>query len=244
MVFKMTGVKNLDHLGALVLLSGGQDSTTALAFALEHYDRVETVGFDYGQRNKIELACRIEILSSIKRDFPQWSSKIGNDHMLDLSTFASLSNSALTDHNQEITVGETGLPTTFVPGRNLFFFTYAAVIAYNRNLGTLVGGMCETDFSGYPDCREETLQYLALTLNHGMGTDFELITPLMWKNKAESWALAHELGGDALITLIREQSHTCYNGVREELHDYGYGCGECPACELRAKGYAQWIAKV
>lgn len=244
MVFKMTGVKNLDHRGALVLLSGGQDSTTALAFALEHYDRVETVGFDYGQRNKIELTCRLEILSSIKRDFPQWSSKIGNDHMLDLSTFASLSNSALTDHNQEITVGETGLPTTFVPGRNLFFFTYAAVIAYNRNLGTLVGGMCETDFSGYPDCREETLQYLALTLNHGMGTDFELITPLMWKNKAESWALAHELGGDALITLIREQSHTCYNGVREELHDYGYGCGECPACELRATGYAQWIAKV
>lgn len=240
----MTGVKNLDHRGALVLLSGGQDSTTALAFALEHYDRVETVGFDYGQRNKIELTCRLEILSSIKRDFPQWSSKIGNDHMLDLSTFASLSNSALTDHNQEITVGETGLPTTFVPGRNLFFFTYAAVIAYNRNLGTLVGGMCETDFSGYPDCREETLQYLALTLNHGMGTDFELITPLMWKNKAESWALAHELGGDALITLIREQSHTCYNGVREELHDYGYGCGECPACELRATGYAQWIAKV
>lgn len=240
----MTGVKNLDHRGALVLLSGGQDSTTALAFALEHYDRVETVGFDYGQRNKIELNCRLEILSSIKRDFPQWSSKIGNDHMLDLSTFASLSNSALTDHNQEITVGETGLPTTFVPGRNLFFFTYAAVIAYNRNLGTLVGGMCETDFSGYPDCREETLQYLALTLNHGMGTDFELITPLMWKNKAESWALAHELGGDALITLIREQSHTCYNGVREELHDYGYGCGECPACELRATGYAQWIAKV
>ena len=240
----MTGVKNLDHLGALVLLSGGQDSTTALAFALEHYDRVETVGFDYGQRNKIELNCRLEILSSIKRDFPQWSSKIGNDHMLDLSTFASLSNSALTDHNQEITVGETGLPTTFVPGRNLFFFTYAAVIAYNRNLGTLIGGMCETDFSGYPDCREETLQYLALTLNHGMGTDFELITPLMWKNKAESWALAHELGGDALITLIREQSHTCYYGVRDELHDYGYGCGDCPACELRAKGYAEWIAKV
>ena len=239
----MTGVKNLDHRGALVLLSGGQDSTTALAFALEHYDRVETVGFDYGQRNKIELDCRLDILSSIKRNFPQWSLKIGNDHMLDLSTFASLSNSALTDHNQEITVGETGLPTTFVPGRNLFFFTYAAVIAYNSNLGTLVGGMCETDFSGYPDCREETLQYLALTLNHGMGTDFELVTPLMWKNKAESWALAHELGGDALITLIREQSHTCYNGVRDALHDYGYGCGECPACELRAKGYAEWIAK-
>ncbi len=238
----MTGVKNLDQNQALVLFSGGQDSTTSLAFALEHYNRVETVGFDYGQRNKIELECRQKILSALKQEFPQWSSKLGDDHMLDLSTFASLSHSALTDHSQEITVGETGLPTTFVPGRNLFFFTYAAVIAYNRNLGTLIGGMCETDFSGYPDCREETLQYLALTLNHGMGTNFDLITPLMWKNKAESWALAFELGGDAFISLIREQSHTCYNGVRDELHDYGYGCGECPACQLRAKGFAEWRA--
>lgn len=244
MVFKMTGIKNLDQSRALVLFSGGQDSTTSLAYALENYDIVETVGFDYGQRNRIELDCRIEILKSLKKDFPQWSAKLGNDHVLDLSTFASLSNSALTDHTQEIAVGETGLPTTFVPGRNLFFFTYAGVIAYNRNLGTLVGGMCETDFSGYPDCREETLKYLVLTLNHGMGTDFELITPLMWKSKAESWALAHELGGDALISLIREQSHTCYNGVRDELHDYGFGCGKCPACELRAKGYDEWKAKL
>lgn len=240
----MTGVKNLDLNRALVLFSGGQDSTTSLAFALEKYDYVETVGFDYGQRNKIELDCRLEILSALKQKFPQWASKIGDDHLLDLLTFASLSNSALTDHSQDITVGETGLPTTFVPGRNLFFFTYAAVIAYNRNLGALVGGMCETDFSGYPDCREETLKYLVLTLNHGMGTDFEIDTPLMWKSKAQSWELAHTLGGDALISLIRTSSHTCYNGVREELHDFGYGCQSCPACELRAKGYAEWRAKL
>ena len=236
----MNGVKHLDKSRALVLFSGGQDSTTSLAFALETYDQVETIGFDYGQKNKIELTCRNTILEDITANFAQWGGKLGNDRVLDLSTFSQISHSALTDHNAEIGVGETGLPTTFVPGRNLFFFTYAAVIAYNLNLGTLVGGMCETDFSGYPDCREETLQYLALTLNHGIGTDFEIVTPLMWKSKAESWALAYQLGGEQLISLIVKQTHTCYNGVRDELHDYGYVCGDCPACELRSKGFKKW----
>lgn len=240
----MNGVKHLDHKRALVLFSGGQDSTTSLAYALETYETVETIGFDYGQKNRVELECRKSILKELAQNFPQWRGKLSNDRVLDLSTFSQISESALTDHNQEIEVGETGLPTTFVPGRNLFFFTYAAVIAYNLNLGTLVGGMCETDFSGYPDCREETLQFLALTLNHGMGTDFEIVTPLMWKSKAESWALAHELGGDKLISLIIEQTHTCYNGVRDQLHDFGFGCGVCPACELRSKGFTEWKAQL
>ncbi len=240
----MNGVKHLDHKRALVLFSGGQDSTTSLAYALETYETVETIGFDYGQKNRVELECRKSILKELAQNFPQWRGKLSNDRVLDLSTFSQISESALTDHDKKIEVGETGLPTTFVPGRNLFFFTYAAVIAYNLNLGTLVGGMCETDFSGYPDCREETLQFLALTLNHGMGTDFEIVTPLMWKSKAESWALAHELGGDKLISLIIEQTHTCYNGVRDQLNDFGFGCGVCPACELRSKGFTEWKAQL
>jgi len=240
----MNGVKHLDHNRALVLFSGGQDSTTSLAYALETYETVETIGFDYGQKNRVELECRKSILKDLIAKFPQWREKLGADRVLDLSTFSQISESALTDHDKDIGVDETGLPTTFVPGRNLFFFTYAAVIAYNLNIGTLVGGMCETDFSGYPDCREETLQFLALTLNHGMGTDFEIVTPLMWKSKAESWALAHELGGDELISLIVEQTHTCYNGVRDQLHDFGFGCGVCPACELRSKGFTEWRAQL
>lgn len=236
----MNGVKNLDHKKALVLFSGGQDSTISLAFALSQFDYVETVGFDYGQRNRIELSCRQNVLNQIKAKFPDWACKLGPDRVLDLSTFSSLSESALTDEGSEIGIGETGLPTTFVPGRNLFFFTYAAVIAYNLNLGNLVGGMCETDFSGYPDCRDETLRHLEFTLNHGMGTDYKIITPLMFRDKAESWAYSYELGGEALTTILIEDTHTCYNGVRDKLHDWGYGCDDCPACELRAKGYNIW----
>lgn len=236
----MNSVKFLNPKRALVLFSGGQDSTTALAHALETYDYVETVGFDYGQRNKVELECRLDVLGRIKEAFPHWAGKIGPDRVLDLSTFSKLSNSALTDEVSEIKIGDTGLPTTFVPGRNLFFFTYAAVIAYNNDLGQLVGGMCQTDFSGYPDCRDETLRHLAFTLNHGMDTKLEIDTPLMWKTKAESWAMAEALGGEALITILREATHSCYNGVRTDMHDWGYGCGSCPACQLRAKGYDEW----
>lgn len=233
----MSQIKQLSKRRALVLFSGGQDSTTCLSQALTDYDYVETVGFDYGQRNKIELECRIDVLSSIRDAFPLWDKKLGDDRLLDLSTFSSLSHSALTDETSEITIGETGLPTTFVPGRNLFFFHYAAVIGYNRDLGQLVGGMCQTDFSGYPDCREDTLNLLNDMLNMGMDADFKISTPLMFKTKADSWHMAHLFGGDKLVEIIRTQSHSCYNGVRDALHEWGYGCGDCPACDLRAKGY-------
>ena len=236
----MEVTKKLDPKRALVLFSGGQDSTTCLAYALHNFDYVETVGFDYGQRNIVELECRDRVLSQTSAAFPKWAAKLGPDKVLDLSTFSNLSESALTNKTEEIGIGETGLPTTFVPGRNLFFYSYAAVIAYNKGLGTLIGGMCETDFSGYPDCRDETLRSLEMTLNLGMGTDLKITTPLMWMSKAKSWTFAQELGGDALITIVRETSHSCYEGVRDELHDWGYGCGACPACDLRAKGYYEW----
>ncbi len=236
----MSNVKRLSKSRALVLFSGGQDSTTCLAYALDRFYYVETIGFDYGQRNAIELTCRLKVLNELKQNFPNWATKLGQDRVLDLSTFSSLSSSALTDKTQDITVGETGLPTTFVPGRNLFFFHYAAVIGYNRDLGVLVGGMCETDYAGYPDCRQKTIQHLNRTLNLGMETDFEILTPLMLSSKAQSWQLAYELGDEPLIDIIRQYSHTCYQGVRDELHDWGYGCGACPACDLRRKGYQIW----
>lgn len=236
----MSEIKHLNPDRALVLFSGGQDSTTSLAYALDRFDYVETVGFDYGQRNRVELVCRQKVLDSIRDGFPQWGAKLGGDQLLDLSTFSKLSSSALTDEAQEITIGETGLPTTFVPGRNLFFFHYAAVIGYNRDLGVLVGGMCQTDYSGYPDCRDETLQRLNGLLNIGMAADFEISTPLMFASKAESWQLANELGGAPLVEIIRRDSHSCYKGVRDKLYEWGYGCGDCPACQLRAKGFAGW----
>lgn len=236
----MSSLKTLGSKRALVLFSGGQDSTTCLAYALQNFDYVETVGFDYGQRNIVELECRQDVLSRLSTAFPEWAAKLGPDRVLDLATFSSLSESALTDDTQEIGIGETGLPTTFVPGRNLFFYSYAAVVGYNNSLGALIGGMCETDFSGYPDCRDETLRSLEMTLNLGMGTDLKIITPLMWMSKAQSWTFAHELGGDQMIAILREASHSCYNGVRDKLHDWGYGCSDCPACDLRAKGYFEW----
>lgn len=236
----MAILKHLDQRRALVLFSGGQDSTTALAYALKTFDYVETVGFNYGQRNVVELDCRDLVINNLKEKLPQLGDKLGPDRVLELSTFHGLSNSALTDQTSEITTGETGLPTSFVPGRNLFFFHYAAVIGYNNDFGVLVGGMCQTDFSGYPDCRQETLSQLETVLNLGMETNFKIETPLMDKTKAESWQMAHELGGDQLVEIVRKRSHSCYNGVRSALNAWGYGCGECPACLLRQKGYEEW----
>ena len=228
---------------ALVLFSGGQDSTICLAYALSRFDRVETVGFDYGQRHAVELACRPKILDAIRSSFPNWAVKLGEDHLCDMSVLGEISETAMT-RDTEIQIADSGLPNTFVPGRNLLFLTLAGAIAWRRGLSTLVGGMCETDYSGYPDCRRGTLDAQELTLSRGMDRPYQIDTPLMWLDKAETWELAEELGGQALIDLVVEETHTCYLGDREHRHDWGYGCGTCPACELRAKGYEKWCAKV
>jgi 7-cyano-7-deazaguanine synthase len=225
--------------GALVLFSGGQDSTTCVAWALSRYAKVETIGFDYGQRHAVELTVRPTLLKKLRAMSPQWAQALGEDHMIDLSLISKISDTALTQ-NVEIAMQENGLPNTFVPGRNLLFMTVAATVAYRRGLTVLVGGMCETDFSGYPDCRNDTMQSLEATLNLGMATKFSIETPLMWIDKAATWELARDVGGDALVDLIREDTHTCYLGERGALHDWGYGCGKCPACELRARGYEQF----
>ncbi|RQO34787.1 7-cyano-7-deazaguanine synthase QueC [Herminiimonas sp. KBW02] len=227
--------------GALVLFSGGQDSTTCVAWALKRYARVETIGFDYGQRHAVELEVRPGVLQSLRGINPEWDKKLGEDHMIDLSLISKISDTAMTQ-DVEITMMENGLPNTFVPGRNLLFMTVAATVAYRRGLDVLVGGMCETDFSGYPDCRDDTMKALQVALNLGMATRLKLETPLMWIDKAETWQLAQDLGGNTLVDLIRAGTHTCYLGERGALHDWGYGCGKCPACELRARGYANFIA--
>lgn len=224
---------------ALVLFSAGQDSATALAWALARFERVETVGFAYGQRHAIELTQRPALLQAIRREFPEWGARLGEDTLVDIASFGALADSALTA-DRAIEMQANGLPSTFVPGRNLVFFTYAAALAYRRGLGRLVGGMCETDYSGYPDCRRATLDAMERTLRLGLDYDVTLDAPLMRLTKAQTWALAHELGGDALVDLILEESHTCYQGVRTRRHEWGYGCGVCPACELRAKGWAEW----
>ena len=226
---------------ALVLFSGGQASTTCLAWALERYARVETIAFDYGQRHRVELDCRSEILAALRRDFPAWAARLGEDHMLDLSILGQLSETALTQE-KEIAFAASGLPNTFVPGRNLLFFTFASAIAYRRGIKHLVGGMCETDYSGYPDCRDDTLKALQVTLNLGMEQRFVLDTPLMWIDKAQTFALANDIGGDRLMRIVLEHTHSCYMGDRTHRHDWGYGCGACPACQLRAQGYAKFIA--
>jgi 7-cyano-7-deazaguanine synthase len=225
--------------GALVLFSGGQDSATCLAWALSRYAKVETIGFDYGQRHAIELTVRPTLLQKMRALSPEWAARLGEDHMIDLSLLAQISDTALT-RNVEIAMQENGLPNTFVPGRNLLFMTVAATLAYRRGLDVLVGGMCETDFSGYPDCRDDTMKALQVALNLGMATRLKLETPLMWIDKAATWRLAKDLGGQQLVDLIRAESHTCYLGERGALHDWGYGCGKCPACELRARGYRQF----
>jgi 7-cyano-7-deazaguanine synthase len=227
---------------ALVLFSGGQDSTTCLAWALQRYARVETLGFDYGQRHAIELTVRPNILQAIRTLDSSWAKRLGEDHVLDLSVLGEVSETALT-RDSEITMRADGLPNTFVPGRNLLFLTLAAALAYRRGISVLVGGMCETDYSGYPDCRDETLRALQSALRLGMSTQLTIETPLMWLDKAATWQVADQLGGKALIELIRNETHTCYLGERGQLHDWGYGCGHCPACELRANGYAQYQAQ-
>ncbi len=228
-----------DDRPALLLFSGGQDSATALAWALNRYDRVETVGFDYGQRHAVEMQARLNVRSAFEQRFPQWTTRLGPDHVLDLKGFGSISDSALTT-DRAIEMNASGLPSTFVPGRNLVFFTYAAALADRRGLKDLIGGMCETDFSGYPDCRRDTLDAMQSALNLGMEQDFRIVTPLMALTKAQTWTLSERLGGTALVELILEESHTCYLGERGERHSWGYGCGHCPACELRAKGFAEW----
>ncbi|MDH4744209.1 7-cyano-7-deazaguanine synthase QueC [Sphingomonas sp. CBMAI 2297] len=225
--------------GALVLFSGGQDSATCLAWALDRFERVETVGFDYGQRHSIELECRDSFRRELIAQRPDWADHLGPDHMLDLSVLGQVSETALTS-TAEIKMREDGLPNTFVPGRNLLFFTLAAALAYRRELRHMVGGMCETDYSGYPDCRDDTLKSLQVTLNLGMGNRSVLHTPLMWLDKAATWRLAEELGGSALVELIRTGTHTCYKGDHDALHPWGYGCDNCPACDLRRNGYEQF----
>ncbi len=227
---------------ALVLFSGGQDSTVCLAWALDRYARVETVGFSYGQRHAVELAQRKCVCEEIARLFPTWGARLGPDHALELPEFGRISDTALT-REAEIRVAENRLPTTFVPGRNLVFFTYAAALAYRRDIRTLVGGMCETDYSGYPDCRNETLQTLARALSLGMDTGYAIETPLMYIDKAGTWALAERLGGSALVALIVEETHSCYLGIRSRRHAWGYGCDHCPACDLRKKGWERWQAQ-
>lgn len=226
---------------ALVLFSGGQDSTTCLAWALEQYAHVETIGFDYGQRHLIEMDMRPTVLADVRKISPLWDERLGEDHVIDLGVLGAISDTALTSKT-EITLSENGLPNTFVPGRNLIFMNFAGVIAYRRGLRHIVGGMCETDFSGYPDCRNETMRAMAKAIGLGMDEPFVIDTPLMWLDKAETWALAQNLGGDALVAIIREGTHTCYLGERGKLHDWGYGCGTCPSCELRKNGWISYAA--
>lgn len=230
------------HQRALVLFSGGQDSTTCLAWALSRYAHVETLGFDYGQRHRVELDCRHTVLSRIREGFAPWAARLGEDHVLDLSVLGQLSDTALTD-DRAIAMAADGLPNTFVPGRNLLFFTFAAALAYRRGLTVLVGGMCETDYSGYPDCRDNTLKSLQVSLSLGMDQPLVIETPLMWLDKAQTWAMAEQLGGEAFVNLIRDDTHTCYLGDRSGRHAWGHGCGQCPACALRANGYAQYRAQ-
>ncbi len=224
---------------ALVLFSGGQDSAVCLAWALRRFDRVETIGFDYRQRHSVELQCRTVFLAKLREAFPEWAAKLGDDHLLDLGVLGEVSDTALT-REQEIGFAASGLPSTFVPGRNLVFLTFAGAVAYRRGLGALVGGMCETDFSGYPDCRRDTIDATSQMLSLGLDRATPIETPLMYLDKAQTWALGDQLGGAKLVELIVEETHTCYLGDRTHRHDWGYGCGTCPACELRARGWEKW----
>ncbi|QCI63280.1 7-cyano-7-deazaguanine synthase QueC [Phreatobacter stygius] len=227
--------------GALVLFSGGQDSSTCLAWALERFGTVETLGFDYGQRHRVELECRDALRQGLTDLNAGWAARLGPDHTVNLAALGEISNTALT-RDVAIAMSEGGLPNTFVPGRNLIFLTFAATLAYRRGLKHIVAGMCETDYSGYPDCRDDTIKALQVALNLGMDRRFVLHTPLMWIDKAETWALTARLGGEPLVALIREQSHSCYLGDRSHHHEWGFGCGTCPACQLRAEGYRRFVA--
>ena len=229
------------HTHALVLFSGGQDSATCLAWALERYQHVETIGFDYGQRHAVELQCRSRFLQALRQRYPEWSAKLGEDHHLDMRLLGQISDTALTQ-DKAIAFAQSGLPNTFVPGRNLLFLTFAAALGYRRGLSVLVGGMCETDYSGYPDCRDDTLKALQVALGLGLDTRLVVETPLMWLDKAATWRLAEQLGGPHLVDMILEETHSCYLGDRSQRHAWGYGCGQCPACELRRAGYEAYRA--
>jgi len=239
--FVMSAIQPTSPKSALVLFSGGQDSATCLAWALERYERVETVGFDYGQRHAVEMDARLAVRAGMVNVLLQRANRLGPDHVVDLTGFGAIGETAMTS-DRAIEVDARGLPTTFVPGRNLIFLTAAAALADRRGLDVLVGGMCETDFSGYPDCRRDTINAMSRALSLGLDKPVPIETPLMALTKAETWALAHRIGGQALVALIIEDSHTCYLGDRAHRHAWGYGCGACPACELRAAGYAEWAA--
>jgi 7-cyano-7-deazaguanine synthase len=229
-----------DPRTALVLFSGGQDSTACLAWALARYTRVETVGFDYGQRHRVELECRSTVRHELARAFPDWAARLGDDHVLALPVLAALGDSALTSE-RAIELRADGLPNTFVPGRNLMFVTVAAALAYRRGASVLVGGMCETDYSGYPDCRDNTLKALQVAVSLGLAAPMTIETPLMFLTKSQTWGLTQELGGDALNALIVEHTHTCYLGERGPRHAWGRGCGHCPACDLRRRGHEAYL---
>ncbi|TNE57588.1 MAG: 7-cyano-7-deazaguanine synthase QueC [Alphaproteobacteria bacterium] len=233
----------MQHGQAIVLFSGGQDSAVCLAWALSRFPHVETVGFDYGQRHKVELEVRQRFLKSLKGAFPQWSERLKEDHLLNLGVLSDIGQTALTE-DRAFAMGEDGLPTTFVPGRNLLFLTLAGALSYRRGCRQIVTGVCETDYSGYPDCRDDTIKSLQASMNLGMASNFVLHTPLMWLTKGETWALAEDLGGSVLVDLIVEETHTCYLGDREHKQDWGYGCGTCPACELRAQGWEDYQSSV
>jgi 7-cyano-7-deazaguanine synthase len=230
-----------ESVTALVLFSGGQDSTVCLGWALERFERVETIGFNYGQRHRIELDVRPVIREKIADIKPEWKARLGDDHVLKLDALAAISETALT-RDVEIEIGANGLPTTFVPGRNLIFLAYAGALAYRRGASHLVAGMCETDYSGYPDCRNESVQTMARALALGMDKELLIETPLMRIDKAQTFAMAQKIGGDAFIRLVVDDTHSCYLGDRSHRHDWGYGCGKCPACQLRAQGWEKWIA--
>lgn len=225
---------------ALVLFSGGQDSTTCLAQALSQHARVETIGFDYGQRHRVELDARRTVLAELRRRYPAWDARLGPDHLLDVPVIGQISEGSLT-REMAFALESNGLPNSFVPGRNLLFMTLAAALAYRRGLQLLVTGVCETDFSGYPDCRDDTMKALQVALSLGMDRRFRIETPLMWIDKAATWALAEALGGPDLVALVVEHTHTCYLGDRSQRHAWGYGCGQCPACALRARGFADYV---
>lgn len=226
----------MNHERALVLFSGGQDSTTCLAWALARCAYVETIGFAYGQRHAVELDMRVPLRAALAESFPQWAARLGPDHLIDLAVLGQLSETSLTSE-RAITMNAAGLPDTFVPGRNLLFLTMAAAISYRRDLGLIVAGVSQTDFSGYPDCRDDAIKAMQVALNLGMATQLRIATPLMWLDKAQCWKLAAELGGEPLLELVRESTHTCYLGDRTHRHAWGYGCGTCPACRLRAAGW-------
>ena len=230
------------HRSALVLFSGGQDSTTCLAWSLARYERVETIGFDYGQRHRVELEARRRVLARLRSGFPSWAARLSEDRVVDLSVMGEISETALT-REVGIELTKSGLPNTFVPGRNIVFFALAAAVGYRRGLQVLVGGMCETDYSGYPDCRDDTIKALQVALGLGLDRRICIETPLMWIDKAQTWQMALELGGQPLIDVIMDETHTCYLGERGERHAWGYGCGSCPACDLRRRGYEEWTKR-